>query len=367
MAFPNFSDLTTLDKAMIVVGAGAITYGAVDIYKTRRKRLDREQMSRIAAGIEAQRRRVLAVESAPKTIREPTPEERCLNKYKKQGMTERQAFFACYEERRPGGGYVFGAATQGPYPYASKKKTKKSVRSSQLRNAMNNAASKRKRKSKSKTRKSILDRILASAYHAASIPRRRRKAKRKLWIDRKVKRPGTFRRMLERAGIIERKERIPLWVKKMGCKTPTEAYRKIFHKKPTQKAARLFQRRACLARTFEDLPTSSGRHIIRVRTIGGRKVKVSLRGPGARKATSSKRNRSGSEPCYELWYGRPGHERREGRFTSMEQVDRRKKSLTALEKPLGIHGTRFQIVDCTGTRVLRERNSSRLTTRRRAA
>jgi len=354
MGLPNFSDLTAKQWAVLAAGAGLATWGAVDIYKQRRKRLHNEYLERHDADIRKIRAQEALEEWSPKTVREPTPEERCLTKYRKQGMTEREAFFACYKDRQPEG-----------HGYASKpkKKTKKSIRSSKSRNAMNNAS---KKKSKTKTRKSILDRILASAYHAASVPRRRRRpAKRKLWIDRKVKRPGTLRRILERAGLIARKERIPLWVKRAGCKTPAEVYRKIFHRIPSPKAARLFQRRVCAARTFEDLPTSSGRHIIRIRKIGGRKVKVSIRGPGARKAT--RRNRGSSEPCYELWYGRPGHERREGRFTSMEQVDRRKKSLTSLEKPLGIYGTRFQIVDCTGTRVLRERNGSRLTTKRRAA
>lgn len=64
-------------------------------------------------------------------------------------------------------------------------------------------------------------------------------------------------------------------------------------------------------------------------------------------------------PCYELWHGRPGHERLEGRFYSMDKVNRRKKSLLALEKSIGIYGARFAIVDCTGTRTLRERNAAR--------
>jgi len=268
MALPNFSDLTKGQWAMIAAGAGLVTWGAVDIYKQRRKRLAREARQEWEQTLLAARRSqalrgtlasgrapVRSLETwSPKTVRDQTPEERCLAKYRSQGMTERQAFFACYREGHASGAYQ-----------AKKKRTKTSKR---------------------KSKKSVLDRILASAYQAASTPRRRRRSRRKLWIDRRVKRPGTFRRMLERAGIVARKERIPLWVKKMGCRTPLEAYRKIFHRTPTPKAARLFQRRACLARTFEDLPVSSGRHVVRkpkVKKIGVRKIKAGVRAIGVRK------------------------------------------------------------------------------------
>jgi hypothetical protein len=265
MAFPNFSDLTKGQWALIAAGAGLVTLGAVDIYKQRRKRLDREEWERtlLAARRSQALRGTLASGRAPvhsletwspKTVRDKTPEERCLAKYRAQGLTERQAFFACYQEGQKTGSYQ--------------------------------AKKQAKAKAGKRRKKSVMDRILASAYQAASTPRRRRRSRRKLWIDRRVKRPGTFRRMLERAGIVARKERIPLWVKKMGCKTPMEAYRKIFHRTPTPKAARLFQRRACLARTFEDLPVSSGRHVVRkpkVKKIGVRKIKAGVRAIGVRK------------------------------------------------------------------------------------
>jgi len=86
---------------------------------------------------------------------------------------------------------------------------------------------------------------------------------------------------------------------------------------------------------------------------------IAKRVAARRRATRRTTYRDRAEPCYELWYGRPGHERLEGRFDSMDKVNARKRTLLGLEKSIGIYGAHFAVVDCTKTRMLPERNRAR--------
>jgi len=83
---------------------------------------------------------------------------------------------------------------------------------------------------------------------------KKRKRKRKIWIRRDVRRPGKFRRFAEAWGLASKGESIPLWVKEQGCDKPSKTYKKITGKK--LKKPRVFQKQACIARTFHRFPAA---------------------------------------------------------------------------------------------------------------
>jgi len=391
MAFPNFSEFSASQWAVLAAGAGLVTYGAVDIYRRREARLSREYIQKVHPR--------LAERLGRGQARKATWEEECLTKYRKQGMTEREAFSACFGEKQPYGAksksrktmtkkksrrYMMGPANEQAridaeiatfpkefglrafpgrtfrinsfesfvsdsriylYVYvkrpdgwagfskgtpgelraqvvkldAARSRASRKSTLDRISDAIFGKAPRKRRRNASRAYGSrlrslrkigdfsrlpfskwlsqvdwILDGLgkkrtgplksaqaMRSYYRtfpgmsprhmashivylqkddsAKSRPSRRRASRKTLWIRRNVRRPGALTRMLRRAGTIKPGQRIPLWVKKRGCKKPRVTYQKIFGNIPPQAVARLFQRRACLARTFHQLPPSRGR------------------------------------------------------------------------------------------------------------
>lgn len=102
----------------------------------------------------------------------------------------------------------------------------------------------------------IAESVYSSVYddEAKKKTTKKRKRKSKMWIRRDVRRPGMFRRLIENWGWASKGESIPLWIKEQGCEKPAKTYKKITGKK--LKKTRLFQKQACLARTFYKFPVA---------------------------------------------------------------------------------------------------------------
>ena len=100
-----------------------------------------------------------------------------------------------------------------------------------------------------------LSNFVGNLYSAAVKKKRKRKRKPN-WIRRDIKRPGRFRRFAERWGLANKGQSIPYWVKDQGCEDPVNVYKKVTGKKLKKKAARIFQKEACLARTFHRFPAA---------------------------------------------------------------------------------------------------------------
>jgi hypothetical protein len=72
----------------------------------------------------------------------------------------------------------------------------------------------------------------------------------KKWMQKVSKR--TQRGALHRTLGIPLRERIPYKLKDAGCKDPVRTLKRVTGRKPTKSQARKFQKRACLARTYEE-------------------------------------------------------------------------------------------------------------------